>query len=772
MTGTGLTTEPSRRDLLDLLDTHVATLGLGAGTRRQRHAGLCRLLDWLEGAPGASWQASWEATGAETVADWQAAAGVTTPWQRPGLVGALQLLLCHRLIRPSYPWLLRRPEAFSVKQQLRAATDRDDFDRLAGAAAAGGVTGRMLEIAVGLLARVLVHTGKRMDALTTAELLDYAEACRAAGLQAVDGLQTTHQLLRALGIITDPPITSGYTQRAGRYTVEEMVDRHRLACRPVRDLLVRYLHERAAALDYASLRQVEMRLVGNFWRDLERHHPGIASIHLPDEVACAWRERTWTLADGRPRGDVHSVFLIVRSFYLDVAHWAAENPAAWGAWVAPSPVSEADLRQFAKVKHRHRARMHARTRSLAPLLPKLVAAAHQRLDVATQVLAAAEGCAEGATFTAAGCRYRRLPIPAREAAAGGTAALRVQALDAPMRPARNCRADEDEAFWAWAVIEVLRLTGIRLEELQELTHLSIRHYRMPDEQLVVLLQIAPSKTDRERVLPVCPELAHALARIVARARGDLPHVPAVARYDYLEREYGAPLPYLFQRQRAGNRVLLSRNGIRGLLRRAVAHADLRDVDGEPLRFTAHDFRRVFATEAVNGGLPIHIAAKLLGHLDLNTTQAYVAIYPEAVVRQVQAHTARRRALRPAEEYREPTAAEWREFEQHFRRRKLALGDCYRPYGTDCPHEHACVRCPMLRMDPAQLPRLLSIEQDTHRLLAEARAKGWDGEVLGLETTLHHIAEKKAQAQRLQATSNSRQVVWVALEPEPKQPPTR
>jgi site-specific recombinase XerD len=40
-------------------------------------------------------------------------------------------------------------------------------------------------------------------------------------------------------------------------------------------------------------------------------------------------------------------------------------------------------------------------------------------------------------------------------------------------------------------------------------------------------------------------------------------------------------------------------------------------------FSAHDFRRVFATETVNSGLPIHIAAKLLGHLDLNTTQGYV-----------------------------------------------------------------------------------------------------------------------------------------------------
>nr|WP_255622709.1 site-specific integrase [Pseudonocardia sp. DSM 110487] len=34
------------------------------------------------------------------------------------------------------------------------------------------------------------------------------------------------------------------------------------------------------------------------------------------------------------------------------------------------------------------------------------------------------------------------------------------------------------------------------------------------------------------------------------------------------------------------------------------------------RFTAHDFRRIFATDLVNNGLPIHIGAALLGHTSL------------------------------------------------------------------------------------------------------------------------------------------------------------
>jgi hypothetical protein len=50
------------------------------------------------------------------------------------------------------------------------------------------------------------------------------------------------------------------------------------------------------------------------------------------------------------------------------------------------------------------------------------------------------------------------------------------------------------------------------------------------------------------------------------------------------------------------------------------------------------------------------------------------------------------------------------------------------------------------MDPAQQPRLIQIEDDTLRLLKEARRKGWEGEVNGLEATLVHIQGKKAQCE--------------------------
>ena len=113
----------------------------------------------------------------------------------------------------------------------------------------------------------------------------------------------------------------------------------------------------------------------------------------------------------------------------------------------------------------------------------------------------------------------------------------------------------------------------------------------------------------------------------------------------------------------------------------------------------HDFRRIFITDAIMHGMPPHIAQLIAGHRDINTTMGYKAVYPEEVINGHRAFIARRRALRPSEEYRTPTDAEWEEFLGHFERRKVALGDCGRAYGTSCIHEHSCIRCPLLRPRP-------------------------------------------------------------------------
>jgi hypothetical protein len=132
---------------------------------------------------------------------------------------------------------------------------------------------------------------------------------------------------------------------------------------------------------------------------------------------------------------------------------------------------------------------------------------------------------------------------------------------------------------------------------------------------------------------------------------------------------------------------------------------------------------------------------------------YAAIYPEDVIAHHRAFIARRRAERPSEEYRDLTAQEWDAFLAHFELRKVALGTCGRDHGTPCAHENACVRCPLLRVDPAQMPRLENIHANLVDRLEEAKEQGWLGEVAAIETT-RAAAEQKLGAMRSAAAQHT------------------
>jgi hypothetical protein len=121
---------------------------------------------------------------------------------------------------------------------------------------------------------------------------------------------------------------------------------------------------------------------------------------------------------------------------------------------------------------------------------------------------------------------------------------------------------------------------------------------------------------------------------------------------------------------------------------------------------------------------------------------YAAIYPEDVIAHHRAFIARRRTERPSEEYLDLTASEWDEF-LALRAAEGRPGDL-RPRLRDTVRaENACVRCPLLRVDPAQMPRLEEIHANLGDRLREAKEQGWLGEVAAIETTL--TAARKLQA---------------------------
>lgn len=89
----------------------------------------------------------------------------------------------------------------------------------------------------------------------------------------------------------------------------------------------------------------------------------------------------------------------------------------------------------------------------------------------------------------------------------------------------------------------------------------------------------------------------------------------------------------------------------------------------------------------------------------------------------------------------PPPKRWDQYLRHFEKRKLSIGTCARAFGTPCIHEHACVRCSLLRPDPAQRTPLAEIRDNVIARIAEAQTEGRLGEVEGLQVSLAGAEEK-------------------------------
>ncbi|MFJ5034554.1 hypothetical protein ACIQB5_42395 [Streptomyces sp. NPDC088560] len=274
---------------------------------------------------------------------------------------------------------------------------------------------------------------------------DCVELQHAIGEHQTNGCHGKHlfyQLLAGLGVFgPDAPARLKTVMLPGRLTPAALVDRHGITCTAIRDLLVDYLTERAVDVDYTTLEDMARTLAGLFWRDMEKHHPGIDSLRLDADTATAWRERVGMVRDRhgipiRPRVNAHTVFSWVRAFYQDLARWAAEEPARWGPWVAPCPVRNSDT-DHSKNRARRKAAMDQRTHTLLPALPALVKAVERQLKDAQTCLATGRETPAGALFTtpAGETLLRRAGVSSR-----------IYADD----PATGRRRDLTVMEWHWA----------------------------------------------------------------------------------------------------------------------------------------------------------------------------------------------------------------------------------------------------------------------------------------------------------------------------------
>ena len=98
-------------------------------------------------------------------------------------------------------------------------------------------------------------------------------------------------------------------------------------------------------------------------------------------------------------------------------------------------------------------------------------------------------------------------------------------------------------------------------------------------------------TARRSVAPVIAGLVLALGA-----------VPLVCAYDDYERVWLPPTPRLLQRRINSENRAFAHSTVLKMLNAAVTRAGLIDpVEGRPLRYTPHDFRRMFITDAIANG---------------------------------------------------------------------------------------------------------------------------------------------------------------------------
>ena len=158
-------------------------------------------------------------------------------------------------------------------------------------------------------------------------------------------------------------------------------------------------------------------------------------------------------ADQAAPVDVATLLNTVRAFYLDIAQWhGSPHGGGYGRSAARSAPATPDPQGTQGRK----SRMDQRTRERLPAIPALATAVldQARADAAN-LLAAARDAAPARSSPPPG-RPCAAPTDHPDPAGLGRRRRRVR---------RDLIREEDQAFWAWAAVEVLRHTGVRVEQL-------------------------------------------------------------------------------------------------------------------------------------------------------------------------------------------------------------------------------------------------------------------------------------------------------------------
>jgi integrase len=509
--------------------------------------------------------------------------------------------------------------------------------------------------------------------------------------------------------------------RRGRHTIAGLVGLADIPeqFRVVTELYVETYSVRISDL-YGTQRQ-KVSALGLFWRFVATRFPDIRCsaevlpIHARGFISYAIERAREVSRVGEHNGSAaritaHGWLVNVRTFFADICDWATETDSPFAPHAPRTvPLTRHDLRGvgFDKARQQHLKRMTATVFDLEREMPNIRALAFRRWHEAQMALRTAE------------------------------------------TNARH-RSAEADAFWDWAVLELLVQSGMRIEEASELTTLDIVKRYMPDGRLYYMLHVKPSKYGRARVIPIGDGLGRVIAEMIRHVRSfhGTEAVPFCDHWDHHEKRPLPRAPYLVQAPKHPS--ALGMQGMRRRLKSLSADAGAKKADGTPLRLHPHDCRRVFASEHLNNNTPVHVIQALLGHATIDTVLVYAKLYPQTMVEEY------RKAVRGLyiafhgeECLRNPTVEEWAAFSNSCGMRDMGTHLCALPTGEHCPKGLVCLGCVHAQPKKSAAPIFRRMLASHERELAAARGRAEPaGQIAARELEVSRIRSALVRADEL------------------------
>ena len=487
--------------LLAALEPLVDRLVMDHDNRSKMRLSTRELRVVLDGLPGDTLQERWSAFEWRVWPDWLRGVG-RAPHDR--WTFGVCLLMISQAARPSWSFLECTYTRAWVKRLPPEAPLQAAAGRLTPALeSVSWATKALREKALKNGLRILMVGGySQLEQITDEDL-------RAVPVVVGSGSDVLDAALCSLGVLGRTPLRGAARRmRSRRLTPAELAERSRIPerFRPAHVLYLEVYQDRISNV-YATTRHKHNSLE-HFWCFIDERFPEVggcseirpahARAYIPEAIALARRVQRGPRAGEREDRSTAMQWLTnIRCFFADVCTWGAEEGSPFEQHApAAVPLERHDLRNigFEKVRRRAQAQTAEKVIDLEREIPKMRALAIRRWDDAEQALNAAP-------------------------------------------PTRATRIGETEAFWDWAVLELLLQSGLRIEEASELTTLDVLRRRHPDGRTYYMLHVKPSKFDRARVIPIGDGLGRVIAEIIRHVKAfyGTDRVPDCDHYDASEK---------------------------------------------------------------------------------------------------------------------------------------------------------------------------------------------------------------------------------------------